>query len=32
MITLDQTLTPASELLQLEDEHVAHNTTRWTLW
>ncbi len=25
MITMDQTLTPASELLQLEDEHVAHN-------
>jgi ornithine--oxo-acid transaminase len=25
VITMDQTLTPASELLQLEDEHVAHN-------
>ena len=25
MIIMDQTLTPASELLQLEDEHVAHN-------
>jgi ornithine--oxo-acid transaminase len=25
MITMDQTLTPASQLLQLEDEHVAHN-------
>jgi ornithine--oxo-acid transaminase len=25
VITMDQALTPASELLQLEDEHVAHN-------
>ena len=25
MITMDQTLTHASQLLQLEDEHVAHN-------
>ena len=25
MIIMDQTLTPASHLLQLEDEHVAHN-------
>ena len=25
MITMDQALTPASQLLQLEDEHVAHN-------
>jgi ornithine--oxo-acid transaminase len=25
VITMDQALTPASQLLQLEDEHVAHN-------
>jgi ornithine--oxo-acid transaminase len=25
VIIMDQTLTPASELLQVEDEHVAHN-------
>ena len=25
MITIDQALTPTSQLLQVEDEHVAHN-------